>query len=246
MMKLVSFFLMIFGLFSSDGFAHAARPSVTVYFFTGGSGSVLSEIGPDIRSFVQQRYAGYVVKGGVPGWGNSSVNEVCRNIARDSARGKVILVGHSFGSHAAVGAALCLARSNVRVDLLVTLDTIPNPESEGDGKTIPSNVVFNYNFFQKNDPALRGLDDNTRPDGRSRQGIYNRELSYWSLSPHSALDNRALNLVNWLVSATVEDRMNCVYIPGNDRGGRQSVTYSSGEINNSQFILQNFVPQQCR
>lgn len=241
--KGVPFFIMFsLLLFSKESLS---REAVSVYFFTGGAGEVLSEIGPDVRQSVAQLYPQLTLKGAVVNWTN--YQSACAEIVQDRSRGKVILIGHSYGAHAAVSAALCLKnRGNVRVDLLITLDTITNPGTEGNGRNIPSNVVINYNFFQRGDLLLRGIYDNVREDGRSRNGIFNRRLSIRSLSPHSALDNHALLLTNWIVSVSIAGRMDCITILGNDSDPIEGQSYSSSEIRDPEFISRTFLAQNCR
>jgi hypothetical protein len=153
--------------------AQENRPKATVYFFTGGAGAVLSEIGQDIIEHIRHHHPQLELVGGPMDW--SFNPRICNQIANDSNPGTVILLGHSHGAHAAVATAQCLAQKERMVDLLITIDTIAWVQIPGNASIIPNNVRVNYNFFQRSADAFLGRSDNRRADGSVR-GIHNRML----------------------------------------------------------------------
>jgi pimeloyl-ACP methyl ester carboxylesterase len=67
----------------------------------------------------------------------------------------LILIGHSYGADDVVRIARKLDESNIKVDLLITLDPVTPPK-------VPPNVALAYNLYQSNGvfdtmPWLRGI-----------------------------------------------------------------------------------------
>ncbi len=219
----------------------ALAQTATVVFFKGGMDSVLSEIGDELlqgaRPFVPH------LKGEVTNWSN--YGSVCQRIAADPQRGQVILVGHSFGSHAAIATARCLQQNgNVSVHLLITIDTIPNAGIEGSSSVISNNVLRNFNFFQSRDVILNGIQDNVRANG-TRTGIQSRRISFWSLSPHSAIDNRVSLLSQVVIQASLRQCGDSIVLPGDNHKPSDSPSISASDIQHRSHILQRYVRTGC-
>jgi hypothetical protein len=216
--------------------------NATVYFFTGGAGEVLSETGGAlIQNAVNAGKAlGTDVQGKMVGW--SSYQSVCQSIANDQNRGRVILIGHSYGGHAALGAAHCLSQANIRVHLLITIDTVYNGGIDGSEQYVPKNVVINYNLYQRRDILLQGVGNNLREGfpKNQRPGIYSRLIRVMSVSPHTAIDDQTLTLQNFLVNATLARRLRCIAIPGNDIAPTSDKGLEVDKINEQNFLRNTF------
>lgn len=230
------------------------RP-MAVVFFEGGMGEVLSEIGPDLVRFNHELHQSLGTQIGAPGrlrppWGKvalwTQVTSICRELGGLNAQYRIVIVGHSYGAHAAVAASRCLGETFRRnVDLLITLDTITNPGSSGDASLISSNVRSNFNFFQNDDLILRGVTTNRRDNGAFTD-IHNRGMSFFSLSPHSALDNRALPLVQWIMSKEMLNQTRCIYIPGESQDPTRGPFLNSRQLDERAPFDSLFLNNSCR
>jgi pimeloyl-ACP methyl ester carboxylesterase len=105
--------------------------------------------------------------------------DICSEIVNEkngrSPEAKVVIVGHSYGSSGSMDIAKCLGKYNVKVDLLISIDTVAR--SPGNFTRVPENVLLNYNYFQKTDGLLQGMGNNKRAD-KSLRGIHNFRLYY--------------------------------------------------------------------
>ncbi len=128
--------------------------------------------------------------------------DLCDSIARREMVSHIILVGHSWGSAGAVQVASCLSSKNVKVDLVVTIDTIANAAIPN-ANVISNNVVANYNFYQTQDLVLRGEQKNQREDG-STQGVFNLKVLAGTLSPHTEVDNVVVPAITRLTQLLFE------------------------------------------
>lgn len=121
---------------------------------------------------------------------------VSKKIQADHGRGKVVLLGHSWGAAGAVQIAKDLGKKNIPVDLLVTIDTvsiagISNPSA------IPTNVRVNYNFYQSSDVFFHAHRRNQRQGSNDSDGIHNvKILLGLTYSPHLKIDNKVEPLVS--------------------------------------------------
>lgn len=222
------------------------QQKATVIFFMGGAIDVLSEIGPDILAHLRARLGNAEVKGGPRDWAENP--NVCAEIASDSNRGKVILIGHSHGAHAAIATAQCLDRmGNVPVELLITLDTIYWFQINGSASQIPSNVRVNFNLFQTQSLLFRGRRNNVRTQEPLNRGIFNQELIIpVFLVNHSDLDNYALPLVNFLAQIAIEKQAACLTQPGLDRNPSQIQALEPNQYQNLEFMREQMLVPQCR
>ena len=220
---------------------YAQAQTATVVFFKGGMDAVLSEIGDDL--LLGSRPFTSLLKGEVANW--SQYQSVCQKIAADPQRGQVILAGHSFGSHAAIATARCLQQhGNIPVNLLITIDTIPSAGIEGSSSIISNNVVKNFNFFQSRDLMLNGVQNNVRENG-SRTNIHSRRISFWGISPHSAIDNRVSLLSQVIIQASLRGCLNNIRFAGDDNQPSESPSISSSDIQNRSQIIQKIIPNSC-
>lgn len=184
-----------------------SEQAATLIFFTGGVGNVLSEIGPQlIASTIDPRQ-------NLGENRNYTEREtVCGEIAERHYKGPLILVGHSFGAHAALLTAHCLntlPSGPRRVDLLILLDTIailgvtPRPQ------LIPSNVGVVYNLYQRFG-AFQGVHPMWRIASGDETGIFSLRIRVQGLFTHSDLDNQTLPLTQYLVSQALAGTLSCV------------------------------------
>ncbi len=87
---------------------------------------------------------------------------------------QVIIMGHSYGAQAAVNIARKFVKENVKINVIMTFDTI-RKFFDKDPELISDNVDVNFNFFETKDLLLRGHRHNHRFDGSTR-GISNTKV----------------------------------------------------------------------
>ena len=109
--------------------------------------------------------------------------QACKAIKEQKAGGPVIIAGYSMGGGAAVSLARCLNAGGRPVDLLLTLDTVPTGDDEGDVYAVPPNVSFNVNLFQTPNAVTFLVPfpfghANKREDGAAPENILNAGMHY--------------------------------------------------------------------
>jgi hypothetical protein len=117
---------------------------------------------------------------------NSKWKEICSNITKlktANPESEIILLGHSYGAQAGITVSDCLSKKGIKVNRLVTLDTI-HKTFDLPSDVIPANVDINNNFYQTSEPFLRGEKNEHRAD-QSEVGITNTEVKVENgNSPH--------------------------------------------------------------
>jgi len=85
-------------------------------------------------------------------WKNDStgagLNKLLDSLKKNPCQ-RVIIAGYSYGGQAAVDASRRLDSMHIKVDALLTVDSVDKPFQ--DAYKIPSNVTFNENWYQKQD-----------------------------------------------------------------------------------------------
>lgn len=123
------------------------------------------------------------------GKGDVTKNDILASIQsfrKQSPNGKLIMVGHSMGADNLI--ELINEHSEVKVDLLFTLDIADDPLSGIDDDIIPSNVKTAVNYYNKNDGFMHsgiGGEDIEAKDP-SKTKILNVPVS----SAHTQIDNK--------------------------------------------------------
>ncbi len=138
---------------------------------------------------------------------------VSKKIQADHGRGKVVLIGHSWGAAGAVQISKDLSKKKIPVDLLVTIDTvsivgISNPSA------IPSNVGVNYNFYQNRDLIFHAHQRNQRQETNDTNGIHNVKIQLGlTYSPHLKIDNKVEPLVSSQIKLLMLGRLDQLTLP---------------------------------
>ena len=119
-------FTMVFFMALSD--ANASTAKAIIYFITGAPVDIqptqVTNATKTLDLFIHATYpnATFTVEH------NSKWKDICQTITtaqlKSETTQKVILIGHSYGAQAGITVSDCLANSKLRVDRLVTLDTI--------------------------------------------------------------------------------------------------------------------------
>jgi hypothetical protein len=96
----------------------------------------------------------------------------------------LVIAGHSNGGAAAVSLARCLQESKVKVDLLITADSVGTANDMGSVTEVPSNVKLNINTFLVPN-AVTWLGPfpfgkaNKREKGAPLKALYNVGMHYY-------------------------------------------------------------------
>ncbi|HCM34218.1 DUF6443 domain-containing protein [Chryseobacterium sp.] len=123
------------------------------------------------------------------GKGDVTKNDILASVQsfrKQSPNGKLIMVGHSMGADNLI--EMINEHSEVKVDLLFTLDIADDPLSGTDDDIIPSNVKTAVNYYNKNDGFLHsgiGGEDIEAKDP-SKTKVLNVPVS----SAHTQIDNK--------------------------------------------------------
>lgn len=138
---------------------------------------------------------------------------VSKKIQADHGRGKVVLIGHSWGAAGAVQIAKDLSKKNIPVDLLVTIDTV-SVVGISNASAIPANVRVNYNYYQSRDLIFHALKRNRRQGTNQSDGIHNiKILLGLTYSPHLKIDNKVEPLVSSQIKLLMLDQLDRVNLP---------------------------------
>jgi pimeloyl-ACP methyl ester carboxylesterase len=190
------------------------REPLQVYFLTGGPIDVFSH--DTVRKIKEKTLdSGKVLN--IPvrfeqRW-FTRWRSVSKKIQAEHGRGKVVLIGHSWGAAAAAQIAKDLDKKNIPVDLLVTIDTvsiagISNPSA------IPTNVRVNYNFYQTSDVFFHAHQRNQRQGTTDLAGIHNvKILLGLTYSPHLKIDNKVEPLVSSQIKLLMLGRLDQLDLP---------------------------------
>jgi RHS repeat-associated protein len=113
--------------------------------------------------------------------------------------GRIIITGYSYGGVLAMHLARRLAKNNLPIELLATLDPAMAGESKNVNRKIPGNVKRNINVYQTSDDnAFHSFGaPNEREDGTTT-GISNIKVSV----DHGKVDDvKQEDLINWVEKA---------------------------------------------
>jgi hypothetical protein len=170
--------------------ARAAEPADNVVLFRGFMGIFslgLDDLAKDLdRRGVRTRV-----------YSHTETGNVVRLLSdpAEKRRGRLVLVGHSFGGNAAMNVARQLRSRNIRVDLVVTLDpTAKGPISENVGRYV------NYHFaghalgsavvpVSRKSPAIRNIDIAGRKD------LVADRVGHWNMTENPRLKKEIVDLV---------------------------------------------------
>jgi hypothetical protein len=143
-----------------------------IFWIRGGPVDVLNPRYVEVEQALQATVAELGLNTRMTFRHNIADGELCSLIVRerrDQGRSdKLILIGHSWGAAHVVELSKCLARHQIQVDLLVLMDAIQRP-LEDFPSVVPANVVRVCNWYQRQDPILRGVDPVVRQDGSAMQ-----------------------------------------------------------------------------
>lgn len=108
-----------------------------------------------------------------------------KSFRKQSPDGKLIMVGHSMGADNLV--ELVNEHTEVKVDLLFTLDIADDPLSGADDDNISSNVKTAVNYYNKNDGFMHSAigGEDIEANDSSKTKILNVPVN----SPHTQIDN---------------------------------------------------------
>ena len=108
-----------------------------------------------------------------------------KSFRKQSPDGKLIMVGHSIGADNLV--ELVNEHTEVKVDLLFTLDIADDPLSGADDDDISSNVKTAVNYYNKNDGFMHSAigGEDIEANDSSKTKILNVPVN----SPHTQIDN---------------------------------------------------------
>lgn len=126
----------------------------------------------------------------------------------------ITLVGHSFGGNATYKVAAMLKRLGVRVDLVLTTDPRqPVSAASRDNFSRPQSVDRWVNFFQRNDPVLKGFPvDGAENVDISETGVWHGQAAHTDQVRKRASDEvSALPACKGSLSTSVykQSRANC-------------------------------------
>jgi hypothetical protein len=217
---------------------HDPNPG-TVYVLIGGDLPIFSwDTAVKLASYARNELGGVAHV-----YWHYAYKKACRNIANDPNRGKVVLIGHSFGGSAVVELARCLQRKNTDVDLLINIDTQPRLLAyRRHVNLIPDNVKVNFNFFEKHDICFPIVKRNSRvstpvndlssdhevsevnanqektTERVDQRGIFNVEVYGMPvLLAHIGIDNYTRPIVSILMEKAFQDRLSDVPIKNGSR-----------------------------
>ncbi len=120
-----------------------------VLYYTGGPFPAASDrLSDTIKAEVLKVFP----KEDVIVWKNDStgagLNKLLDSLKKNPCQ-RVVIAGYSYGGQAAVDASRRLDSMHIKVDALLTVDSVDKPFQ--DAYKIPGNVAFNENWFQKQD-----------------------------------------------------------------------------------------------
>jgi hypothetical protein len=116
--------------------------------------------------------------------------------------GKVVIYGYSQGGALAQHLVKRLEAENIPVQLLVTVDAASGPQSSVVDRSIPENVVFNQNYYQRTlSKVLSRGDKNTAVDSKK---TYVNNADYTGEAEHSDIDEKSLESAKQLIIRTVD------------------------------------------
>jgi hypothetical protein len=114
---------------------------------------------------------------------NSQWRKVCREFT--PYKGKIVVMGLSYGGSAIVDVARCLEKAGVNITLSVAFDSVQRVGG-ADANIIPDNILRHANYYQRQNPVLQGGSNHHRPDG-SYRGVTNELWKVKRLGAHASI-----------------------------------------------------------
>lgn len=187
MKKFVFRFVTLFGFFaalapSSHQVLAAAKPvtnpeQTVVYFMNGGPVDwhppQIYRAQATLQKFMDERFPDVFFKV----LHNSAYLSVCSEIKtfyKVNPEVRIIVAGHSYGGQGTIDVSKCLDKAKIAIKRTITIDPVQKPFFPSP-RIIPDNIESAFNFAQKTDPALYGIQKLERKDG-SQFGIENTLL----------------------------------------------------------------------
>lgn len=136
----------------------------------------------------------------------SHKDEICKAIIdmkNESPKALVILMGHSYGGHSSVEISRCLEQKKIKVDLLVTSDTVTKYVVElNSAHDVPANVVNNFHYYEDGDPFLYGTSHNYQSKPGCQIRNFLQTLGYVPFKAHM---DAISNLIDYKILQTLAD-----------------------------------------
>lgn len=165
-----------------------------VYTMRGGLGGIFSKGMNRLQDTLENDYQ---IKASSTVWykANGLSHSIIEDYKTKKIRGPIILVGHSLGANEQIKVARQLARSNIPVALLMTVDAV-SPV------TVPPNVAHVFNIYRPSfDPVFSGLPlkamdpIRTHIDNININTIKNIDVNHFTMDGNKQVQRLMLNQV---------------------------------------------------